>query len=134
MYASQSIKKGVGLWGSVSIYRGQKTLKNRYEQLGFNSEVSFCVKIKKDMHNCHSKAVGPKPISGKFGPFRAPFGTPKVPNWPYGFKCNFVFGCRLDSSSRVFWLVLVPRRVFILHLWFFISFLDNLGYLRTIIL
>ena len=31
-------KKSVELWGSVSIYRGQKTLKNRHERLGFESE------------------------------------------------------------------------------------------------
>ena len=28
-------KKDAELWGSVSIYIGQKTLKNRYEWLGF---------------------------------------------------------------------------------------------------
>ena len=38
MYASQSVKKkGSELWGSVSIYRGHKTLKNRHGQLEFES-------------------------------------------------------------------------------------------------
>ena len=38
-YASQSVEKknDVELWGSVSIYRDQKTLKNRYGWLGFES-------------------------------------------------------------------------------------------------
>ena len=45
-----------------------------------NLDASFCEKIEKGMHNRHPKAVGPKPKSGKFGPFRMPFGTPKVPN------------------------------------------------------
>ena len=36
MYASQSVKKkSVELWDSISIYRSQKTLKNRYGRLGF---------------------------------------------------------------------------------------------------
>ena len=132
---SERKKKGAELWDSVSIYRVQKTLKNRYGWLWFKSGRIFLRKIEKGMHNCHPKAVGPKSTSGKFGPFRVPFGTPpKVSNWPYGSECTFVFRCRLDSSSRVFCLVLVPKRVFILRLWFFISFLDNSRYLRTIIL
>ena len=86
-------------------------------------DASFCEKIEKGMHNCHPKAVGPKPTSWQFRTFKVPFdtpkvpfGTPNVPNWPYGSECTFVFGCCLDSSSRVFWLVLVPRHVFILCL------------------
>ena len=132
---SERKKKSAELWDSVSIYRGQKTLKNRYRWLWFKSGRILLRKIEKGMHNRHLKAVGPKSTSGKFGPFRVPFGTPpKVLNWPYGSECTFVFRCCLDSSSRVFCLVLVPKRVFILRLWFFILFLDNSGYLRTIIL
>ena len=38
MYVSQSVKKkGTELYSSVSIYKGQKTLKNRYRRLGFES-------------------------------------------------------------------------------------------------
>ena len=91
-------KKGSKLWGLVSIYRGQKTLKNRYGWLGFESDASFCKKIENGMHNCHSKAVGSMPTLGKFSPFR----YSKVLNWPYGSEFTFVFGCRLDFSSRVF--------------------------------
>ena len=132
---SERKKKCAELWGLVSIYRGQKTLKNRYRWLWFKSGRILLRKIEKGMHNRHPKVVRPKSTSGKFGPFRVPFGTPlKVSNWPYGSECTFVFRCCLDSSSRVFCLVLVPKRVFILRLWFFISFLDNSGYLRTIIL
>ena len=132
---SERKKKSAELWDSVSIYRGQKTLKNRYGWLWFKSGRILLRKIEKGMHNRHPKVVRPKSTSGKFGPFRVPFGTPlKVLNWPYGSECTFVFRCCLDSSSRVFCLVLVPKCVFILRLWFFISFLDNSGYLRTIIL
>ena len=114
-------KKGVELWGSVSIYRDQRTLKIRHRRLG-------CVPYH------HPKAIGPKSKTWKFNLFRVPFGTPKVPNWPLDTKHSFVFRCCLDSSSRGFLLFLVPRCVFILRLWFFISFLDNSGYLRIIIL
>ena len=95
---------------------------------GLNLNASFWEKIEKGMHNHHPKTIGPKPTSRKFNPFRV------LLNWPCGSECTFVFGCRLDSSSRVFWPVLVPRRIFILCLRFFISFLDNSRYLRTIIL
>ena len=127
-------KKGVELWGSASIYRSKKSLKNRYGWLGFESGRILLQKGRKWCGYCHQKAVGPKHITWKFGPFRVLFGTPKVPNWLYGSEHSFMFSCRLDSSSRIFWLVLVPRCVFILRLWFFISFLDNLVYLRIIIL
>ena len=96
-----------------------------------NLAASFCVKIKKGMHYHHPKAIGPKPNQGKFGPFRVLFSTPKVPNWLLEAERAFVFGCHLVSPSRVFWLVLVPRRVFKLRLWFFVSFLDNLGFFKS---
>ena len=47
MYASQSLKKGSELWGSVSIYRGQKALKNRYGWLGFESGLILLQKDQK---------------------------------------------------------------------------------------
>ena len=37
VYLSKHKKKGAELWGSVSIYRGHKTLKNRHEWLGCES-------------------------------------------------------------------------------------------------
>ena len=101
---------------------------------GLNLNASFCEKIEKGMHNHHPKAVRPKPTRTKFSLFRVLFGTSKVLNWPYDTECTYVFGSHLDSSSRVCWPVLVPRHVFILLLSFFISFQDNSGYLRTIIL
>ena len=122
-------KKGAELWGLVSIYRGQKTLKNRYGWLGFES--TFCEKIEKGVHYHHPKAVGPKPTWWQFDTFRVMFGTPKVPNWLLEAEPTFVFGCHLVSPSRVFWPVLVPRRVFNLRLWFFVSFLDNLGFFKS---
>ena len=76
-----------------------------------NPDASFGEKIEKGVHYRHLKAVGPKPNTCKFGPFRVPFSTPNMPNWPLDFKHSFAFGCSLDSSSRVFWQVLVPRRV-----------------------
>ena len=96
-----------------------------------NPNASFCEKIKKGIPYCHPKAVGPKPKRGKFGPFRESFGTPKVPNWLLDTERTTVFRCVLDSPSRVFWPVLAPRRIFILCLWFFISFLDNSGFFRN---
>ena len=44
-------------------------------------------------------------------------------------KCSSMFGCVLDFFF--FFLVLVPRRVFILSLWFFISFMDNSSFFRN---
>ena len=120
MYASQSVKKkDVELWGSVSIYRGQKTLKNRHGWLGCESKRILLRKGQMGVPYHHPKAVGPKPKRGKFSPFRVPFSTPKVPNWLLDTEHSFVFGCCLDSSSSVFWQVLAPRCIFILHLWFF---------------
>ena len=54
------------------------------EDYALNSDASFYENIKKGMHNRHPKAIGPKPTSGKFSPFRVPFDTPKVPNWQFG--------------------------------------------------
>ena len=107
-----------------------------------NPDASFCEKIENGMPYCLPKVVGPKPNKGKFGPFRVPFGTPKVsfvtpkvPNWPYGSEHSFMFGCRLDSFSKVFWPVLVPRHIFTLYLWFFVFFFWIIqAFLRTIIL
>ena len=67
-----------------------------------NSDASFCEKIEKGMPYRHSKAVGPKPKRGKFGPFKVPFGTPKVPNGLLNTKRSSVFGCILDFPTRVF--------------------------------
>ena len=109
-------KKSAELWGSVSIYRGQRTLKNRHGRLGCESGR---ILLWKDRKRCAlSSLERPKPKTWKFGPFRVPFGTPKMPNWPLDTKHSFVFECHLDSFFRVFWPVLVPRRVFILRLWF----------------
>ena len=45
---------------------------------------------------------------------------------------TFVFGCVLDSLSRVFWSGPASRRVFILSLrFFFISFLYNSGFFKN---
>ena len=103
-----------------------------------NPDASFCKKIEKGMHNRHLKAIGPKPTSWQFSTFKVSFSTPKVsfdtpnvPNWPYGSECTLVFECRLDPSSRFFWLVLVPRHVFTHIQRFFISFLDNSGLFRN---
>ena len=81
-----------------------------------NPDASFCEKIEKGVPYHHPKAVWPKPKRRKFGPFRVTFGTPKVPNWPLDSERSFTFGYNWDSSSSVFWPVLVPRRVFILRL------------------
>ena len=81
-----------------------------------NLDASFGEKIEKGVHYRHPKAVGPKPNQGKFGPFKVPFGTPKVLNWLLEAERAFMFGCNLVSLSRVFWLVLVPKRVFNLRL------------------
>ena len=62
----------------------------------------FAKRLKKGVPYRHSKAVGTKPKKGKFGPFRVPFGTPKVLHWLLDIERYFVFGCRLDSSSRFF--------------------------------
>ena len=113
-------KKSDELEGSVSIYRGQKTLKIVTDDYGLNSNASFCEKVEKGVPYCHSKAIGPKPTWWQFGTFRVPFSSPKVPNWLLEAKCTFVFGCHLVFPSRVFWLVFVPRRVFNLRLWFFL--------------
>ena len=46
-----------------------------------NPDASFCEKIEKSVPYRHPRAVGPKLTRGKFGSFRLPIGTPKVPNW-----------------------------------------------------
>ena len=102
-----------------------------------NPDTSFCKKIEKSVPYRHPKAVWPKPNQGKFGPFRMPFGTLKVPNWVLEAECTFVYGCHLISPSTVSWLVLVPRHVFNLCLWFFFFFsllLIIQAFLKTIIL
>ena len=114
---------------SLKTYASQSVKKKKKRRV--NPDASFCEKIKKGVPYCHPKAVGPKPKRGKFGPFRVSFGTAKVPNWLLDTECSFMFGCCLDSSSKVFWQVLAPRHVFILHLWFFISFLNNSSFFRN---
>ena len=96
-----------------------------------NSDASFCKKVENGVHYRHPKVVGPKPTWWQFGPFRVLFSTPKVPNWLLEVERAFVFECHLVSASRVFWLVFVPRRVFNLCLWFFVSFLDNSGFFKN---
>ena len=59
-------------------------------------------RLKKGVHYRHLKGVGPKPKRGPFGPFKVPFGTPKVPNGLLDTEHSSVFGCVLDSLSRVF--------------------------------
>ena len=66
------------------------------DDLDVNLDASFCEKIEKGVSYCHPKAVGPKPKRGKFGPFRMPFDTLKVPNWLLDTEHFFVFGCHLD--------------------------------------
>ena len=66
-----------------------------------NRDLSFCEKIKKGVPYRHLKSVGPKPKRGKFDPFKVPFGTPKVPNGLLDTERSSMFGCVLDSSSRV---------------------------------
>ena len=88
---SERKKKSAELWDSVSIYRGQKTLKNRYGWLWFKSGRILLRKIEKGMHNRHPKVVRPKSTSGKFGPFRVPFGTQKCrigPMAPNALSCS----------------------------------------------
>ena len=46
---SERKKKGVELWGLVSIYKGLKALKNRYERLGCESG---CILLRKDRKGC----------------------------------------------------------------------------------
>ena len=56
MYASHSVKKkGAELWGSFSIYKGQKTLKNRHGQLGCESG---CILLQKDRKRCTLPLLG----------------------------------------------------------------------------
>ena len=110
-------KKGVELWGSVSIYRGQKTLKNRYGWLGFESRLILLQIGRKGCALSSPKGCWAKANHMKI--------------WPYGSEHSFVFGCRLDSFSKIFWPILVPRHVFVLRLWFFISFLDNSGFFKN---
>ena len=113
MCASQSIKEMCWIMRfNLYLQRPEDSKKNRYGRLRFESGHILCEKIEKGVPYHHPKATGPKPKTWKFSPFR-------VPNWPYGSEHSFMFGCRLDSSFRVFWLVFVPRHVFILCLWFF---------------
>ena len=101
------------------------------DDYGLNSNASFYEKVEKGVPYHHSKAVGPKPTWWQFGTFRVKFSTPKVPNWLLEAERTFVFGCHLVFPFRVFWPVLVPRRVFNLRLWFFISFLDNSSFFKN---
>ena len=96
-----------------------------------NLDASFCKKVEKGVPYRHPKVIGPKPTWWQFGTFRGPFNTPKVPNWLFEAERAFVFECHLVSPSRVFGPVIVSRHVFILRLWFFISFLDNSDFFKN---
>ena len=67
-----------------------------------NQDSSFYEKIEKGVPYRHPKGVGPKPKRGKFEPFKVPFGTPKVLNGLLDTEHSSMFGCDLDSPSRVF--------------------------------
>ena len=112
---SECRKKCAELWDSVSIYRGQKTLKSSPKVQNANRDSSFCEKIEKGVPYRHPKGVGPKPKRSQFGTFEVPFGTPKVPNGALGCQTFFYVQVPFDS-------VFAPRRVFILNLWLFYLF------------
>ena len=139
-YASLSVKKkGSELWDSVSIYRGQKALKNRYGWLGFESGL---ILLRKDWKGCALSS-----LEGHW---------PKVPSCSALQKCQiglwtpntlsclgaiwtpllgfFYQPLHLDVFSSSINDFLVFVFVFVFFFFFFISFLDNLGFLRTIIL
>ena len=82
-------KKGAELWDSVSIYRGQKTLKNRHGWLGCEFGHIIPRKDRKRVSYRHPKGVGPKPKTSQFDTFKVPFGTPKVPNVTLGCQMFF---------------------------------------------
>ena len=65
---------------------------------GLNIDASFCEKVKKGVPYRHLKAVGPKPKRRKFGPFKVPFGTPKVPNGVLGCRTHFRVRVRFGLS------------------------------------
>ena len=54
-----------------------------------NPNVSFCEKIEKCVFYRHPKGVWPKSKRRKFGHFKVPFSTPKVPNGSLGCQTHF---------------------------------------------
>ena len=98
-----------------------------------NPNASFCEKIEKSVPYRHPRAVGPKLKRGKFGSFRVPIGTPKVPNWLLDTEHFFVFGCHLDSSSWVFLTGPCTQTCFhsLSMIFFLISFLDNSSFFKN---
>ena len=62
----------------------------------------FAKRSKKGVLYPHLKGVGPKPKREKFGPFKVPFGIPKVPNGLLDTECSSMFECILEFLSRVF--------------------------------
>ena len=54
------------------------------DDLDVNLDASFCEKIEKGVPYRHSKGIGPKPKREKFGHFKVPFSTLKVPNCALG--------------------------------------------------
>ena len=51
------------------------------DDYALNSDASFYENIKKGMHNRHPKAIGPKPTSGKFSPFRVHSKSAELAVW-----------------------------------------------------
>ena len=124
MYTSQSVKKkGTELWGSVSIYRGQRTLKNRHERLGCKSKHILLRQNRKKL--CLIITRRPLGQSPKYGnsallECHSALQNCRIGLWtPNTLSCS---GAIWTPLLGFFLPVLVPRRIFILCLWFFIFF------------
>ena len=96
-------KKGAELWDLVSIYRDQKTLKNRHGWLGCEFGCILLRKDRKDALYRHPKGVRPKPKRRKFGLLKCRSALQKCWMVLLDAKHTFVFVCVLDSPSMVFW-------------------------------
>ena len=113
-------KKGVELWDSVSIYIGQKTLKHRHGWLGCESGHIILWKDWKGCLIVTRRELGQSPKRANSTLLKCRSALQKFRLVPLGVECSLVFGCLFYYLFRVFfyYLVLAPRRVFILSLWF----------------
>ena len=118
-------KKRGELWGPVSIYRGQKTLKNRYRRLGFEFGHILLWKCRK-----WCALLSPKGRWAKA--HMMAIRHSKSAELALRGRMHFRIRVHLLSPSRVFWPILVPC-VFDPRLWFFFSslFLDDSGFFKN---
>ena len=131
MLASQIVKKCAELWGSFSIYRGQRALKNRFGRLGFESERILLRRSKRVYIIITQRKFGQSPNHENSALLECCSALQKcqIGFWrPNALLCSgVIWYFLLGFFGQSLYLDVFSTSV----LWFFISFLDNSSFFKN---